>query len=106
MESVASPLVLLVVGPPAVGKMSVAQAIAERTGLRLFHKLAEKPSKRDLEASERNLLELDARYRLNSGGAFDGREDWLRIDNTHMSPADVAQRVIKHFLLPVGAQLA
>ena len=155
MESVASPLVLFVVGPPAVGKMSVAQAIAERTGLRLFHnhisielalryfdygtpafhrisgsirrqiveevaasdlpgllftyvwafdlaedretveeyarpfrerggrvlfleleasqaerlrrnvgasRLAEKPSKRDLEASERNLLELDARY--------------------------------------------
>jgi hypothetical protein len=198
MESVASPLVLFVVGPPAVGKMSVAQAIAERTGLRLFHnhisielalryfdygtpafhrisgsirrqiveevaasdlpgllftyvwafdlaedretveeyarpfrerggrvlfleleasqaerlrrnvgasRLAEKPSKRDLEASERNLLELDARYQLNSGGAFDEREDWLRVDNTHMSPADVAQRAVKHFLLPDGAEL-
>jgi hypothetical protein len=195
-ESIASPLVLFVVGPPAVGKMSVAQAIAERSGLRLFHnhlsielalryfdygtpafhrisgsirqqiveevaasdlpglvftyvwafdlpedretveeyarpfrerggrvlfleleasqaerlrrnegasRLAEKPSKRDLEFSRRNLLDLDARYQLNSGGAFDDREDWLRIDNTHMAPADVAQRVIKHFLLPDGA---
>lgn len=34
------PLLLLVVGPPAVGKMSVGQAITERTGLRLFHNIA------------------------------------------------------------------
>jgi hypothetical protein len=193
MDDVAPPLVLFVVGPPAVGKMTVAQAIAERTGLRMFHnhlsielalryfdygtpafgrisgsirrqiveevassdlpglvftfvwafdlpedrdavdgyarpfrerggrvlfleleapqserlrrnegasRLAEKPSKRDLEASRRNLLELDARYQLNSGGVFDDREDWLRIDNTHLAPMDVAERVIKHFLLP------
>ena len=192
-------MVLFVVGPPAVGKMSVAQAIAERTGLRMFHnhlsielalryfdygtpafhrindsirrqvveevaasdlpglvftyvwafdlsedretvdeyarpfrerggrvlfleleasqaerlrrnacasRLAEKPSKRDLEASRRNLLELDARYQLNTGGAFDEHEDWLCIDNTHVASADVADRVIKHFLLPGGAGLA
>jgi hypothetical protein len=37
MESAEPPLVLFVVGPPAVGKMSVAQAVAERTGLRVFH---------------------------------------------------------------------
>lgn len=187
------PLILFVVGPPAVGKMSVAQAVARCTGLRLFHnhisieialryfdygtpafhrisesirrqvveevaasdlpgllftfvwafdlpedertveeyarpfrerggrvlfleletsqaerlrrnvgesRLAEKPSKRDLEASRANLLDLDARYRLNTDGAFDDRADWLRIDNTHLSPADVAERVIRHFALP------
>ena len=37
MDDAAPPLLLFVVGPPAVGKMSVGQAIAERTGLRLFH---------------------------------------------------------------------
>jgi hypothetical protein len=37
MADAASPLLVFVVGPPAVGKMSVGQAIAERTGLRLFH---------------------------------------------------------------------
>ena len=37
MADAAPPLLLFVVGPPAVGKMSVGQAIAERTGLRLFH---------------------------------------------------------------------
>jgi len=32
-----APLLLLLIGPPAVGKMTVGQAIADRTGLRLFH---------------------------------------------------------------------
>src|SRR3954466_8663187 len=32
-----APLLLFVVGPPAVGKMTVGAAIAQRTGLRLFH---------------------------------------------------------------------
>ena len=175
MADAAPPLLLFVVGPPAVGKMSVGQAIAERTGLRLFHnhiaielalryfdygspafrridgairrlvieevaasdlpglvfsfvwasdlpveqafidegarpfrergarvlfveleatqaerlkriagvsRLAEKPSRRDLEASRRDLLDDDGRYQLNSGGKFDGRPDYLRIDNT------------------------
>lgn len=193
MDDAAPPLIVFVVGPPAVGKMSVAQAIAERTGLRSFHnhlsvelalryfdfgtpgflrisesirhqvtaqvaaselpglvftyvwafdvpedgdaveeyarpfrerggrvlfveletsqaerlrrnegasRLAEKPSKRDLVASRRHLLDFDARYQLNTGGAFDDREDWLRIDNTDLAPAEVAERVAKHFQLP------
>lgn len=184
------PLLLFVVGPPAVGKMSVGRAITERTGLRLFHnhlaiefalryfdhgtpafsridveirrlvikevaasdlpglvftlvwafdlpeeqafvdecarpfrerggrvlfleleadqaerlkrnecgsRLAEKPSMRDLEASRRWLLELDARYQLNSGGKFDDRPDYLRIDNTLLPPGEVAERVIEYF---------
>lgn len=35
--TVSLPMVLFVIGPPAVGKMTVGAAIAERTGLRLFH---------------------------------------------------------------------
>ena len=60
-------------------------------------RLAEKPFKRDLEASRRQLLEIDAGYQLNSRGVFDGRPDWLRIDNTVLSAVDVAERVIAHF---------
>jgi hypothetical protein len=193
MDDGTPPLLLFVVGPPAVGKMSVGQALTERTGLRLFHnhisielalryfdygtpafhringeirrlvveevaasdlpglvftfvwafnvpeeqavideyakpfrergarvlfveleatqterlkrnatvsRLAEKPSRRDLDASRRDLLELDERYQLNSGGTFDGRQDWLRIDNTLLTPADVAEHVVGHFSLP------
>ena len=193
MADAAPPLLLFVVGPPAVGKMSVGQAITERTGLRLFHnhiaielalryfdygtaafrrmdgairrlvieevaasdlpglvftfvwafnlpeeqafidecarpfrergarvlfveleatqaerlrriagvsRLAEKPSRRDLDASRRDLLDDDARYQLNSGGKFDERPDYLRINNTHLTPGEVAERVIEHFALP------
>jgi hypothetical protein len=193
MDAAAPPLLLFIVGPPAVGKMSVGQAIAERTGLRLLHnhvsielalryfdygtpafnrlngeirrsviaevaasdlpglvftyvwafdvpedqafvdecampfrerggrvlfveleaslaerlrrnecvsRLAEKPSKRDLEASRNRLLENDARYQLNSGGEFGERPDYLRVDNTVLTPGEVAGRVIEHFGLP------
>ena len=181
---------LFVVGPPAVGKMTVGEQIAARTGLRLFHnhlaiepvlrffpygsapfarlvdrfrrdlieevaasdlpgliftyvwafdlaaderavhqfaepfrrrggrvlylelaasqeerlrrnlgasRLAEKPSKRDVDFSRRNLLELDRRHRLSSDGRFDGRADYLRVDNTHRAPAEVAALAITHF---------
>jgi AAA domain len=66
-------------------------------------RLAEKPSKRDLTASRRNLLEMDAQYHLNSRGQFDDRADYFRIDNTRLTAEQVAQRVIDHFALPVIA---
>ncbi len=187
-----APTLLYIVGPPAVGKMTVGQEIATRTGLRLFHnhmaiepvlrffdfgspafvrlvdgfrqrlieevaasdlpgliftfvwafdqpgeqraleqyarpfrerggrvlylelkasqqarlqrnagasRLAEKPSKRDVEASQRRLLDMDERCRLNSTTEFEGRADYLRIDNTRLSPEDVAKQIIEQFSL-------
>jgi hypothetical protein len=32
-----APMLVFIVGPPAVGKMTVGHALAERSGLRLFH---------------------------------------------------------------------
>jgi hypothetical protein len=60
-------------------------------------RLAEKPSKRDLEASRRRLLENDAQYRLNSASEFDGRDDYLRIDTTALSAAETAELIIDRF---------
>jgi len=60
-------------------------------------RLAEKPFKRDLEASRRQLLELDARYQLNSRGRFTGQSDYLHIDNTQLSAAEVAEKIVKVF---------
>lgn len=191
-----APTLVFIVGPPAVGKMTVGHELAARTGLKLFHnhhtidlalrffaygtppfqrlvgefrrrifeevaasdlpgmiftyvwafdhasdataveeyashfrtrggrvvfveleaseeerlrrnesafRLAEKPFKRDIEASRRQLLELDAKYQLNSRGVYDERPDYLRIDNTHVSARDVAQRVIERFGLALLA---
>jgi hypothetical protein len=184
------PTLLFIVGPPAVGKMTVGHEIAQRTGFKLFHnhhsidlalrffaygsppfhrlvgefrrrifeevaasdlpgliftyvwafdhpsdaasveeyaapfrarggrvlfveleatqeerlrrnesefRLAEKPFKRDLVASRQQLLDIDAKYQLNSQGVFDHRPDYVRIDNTNVAPAEVADRVIAKF---------
>ena len=63
-------------------------------------RLAEKPFKRDLAASRRQLLDADASYQLNSGGAFDGRPDYLRIDTTALGAREVAERILRHFGIP------
>ena len=190
MTEVPAPTLLFVIGPPAVGKMTVGQAVADRTGLKLFHnhmtiepvlrlfpfespqfgrlvggfrrqileevaasslaglvftyvwafgepgeaeaveqfaapfrarggrvlfleltadqairlerntgatRLAEKPSKRDLAWSADHVREMDDRYRLNSIDEFAGRDDHLLIDNTWLSPDEVAKAAIEHF---------
>jgi cytidylate kinase len=189
-------MLVLIVGPPAVGKMTVGHALAERTGLRLFHnhqtidlvlrffaygtppfqrlvgefrrrifeevaaselpgliftyvwafddprdaaaveayasafharggrvmyveleatqaerlrrnetefRLAEKPFKRDIAASRRRLLDDDARYQLNSGGALDHSSDYLRIETTALAASEVAERIIARFELTRAA---
>lgn len=65
-------------------------------------RLAAKPSKRDLAWSRDNLLESDRRYRFNSAGEFDGRDDHLRIDNTDLAAEAVAELVIRRFGLNEG----
>lgn len=64
-------------------------------------RLSQKPSKRDVAFSRGLLLRHDAEYQLDSAGRFAGRADWLRIDNTALSPAEAAERIIAHFSLPV-----
>jgi len=184
-----TPKLVFIIGPPAVGKMTVGAALAARTGLKLFHnhrtidvvlpffafgsppfnrlvgefrrrileevasselagliftyvwafdqpgddaeieayaaifkgrggavfyvelqasqevrlrrnetefRLAEKPSKRNLAESRRQLISLDS-YQLDSRGRFEGRADYLRIDNTELSPEDAAEKIIRTF---------
>ncbi|MEO6876282.1 MAG: AAA family ATPase [Opitutaceae bacterium] len=63
-------------------------------------RLAEKPSKRDLTASRKHLLEVDAKHQLNSRGVHDGRPDYLRFDTTALSATQAADWIIAHFSLP------
>jgi hypothetical protein len=185
------PILVLIVGPAAVGKMTVGTELAARTGLRLFHnhqtielllpffafgsppfnrlvrefrrrvfeevagsdlpgliftyvwafglddaevedyaaifhsrghpvryvelqasqtvrlernatefRLSQKASKRDLEFSRRNLMEMDANYQLDSGERFAGRPDYAKIDNTDLSADQAAELIIERFDLP------
>lgn len=61
------------------------------------NRLRNKASKRDLKKSRQRLLDDDAKYRLES---YDGEipfENYIKIDNSHLEPAEVAERVIERF---------
>jgi hypothetical protein len=60
-------------------------------------RLAEKPSKRDVERSRALLLEDEGKYRLNSAGGFDGAGNYLRIENTSLAPEECARRIAATF---------
>jgi hypothetical protein len=63
-------------------------------------RLANKPSKRNLDHSEKFLRDAEQKYKLSSDpGYFSGRK-YLRIDNTDLTPADVANSIVKYFNLP------
>lgn len=60
-------------------------------------RLQEKPTKRNLEWSHQDLVSSLEKYRLNSDpGEIDHRH-YLRIDNTQMTPEEVADSIIHNF---------
>lgn len=61
------------------------------------HRLERKASKRDITWSRSNLLEDSAKHRLNSDDGEVWFEHHIKIDNTYMSPNEVADTVIKRF---------
>jgi cytidylate kinase len=63
------------------------------------HRLECKPTKRNLEFSERDLRNTMERYRLNSLEGEITEENYMRINNTAVSPEEVAQRIKERFLL-------
>jgi hypothetical protein len=60
-------------------------------------RLAEKPSKRDVQKSRAYLLEDERKYRMNSAGEFDGLENYLRIENTNLLPEECARLIASRF---------
>lgn len=63
-------------------------------------RLMAKPSKRDVQASRQRLLENESRYELNSSGVFPF-PDHLKLDNTDLSPHEVAHRIASRFEIPL-----
>jgi hypothetical protein len=61
------------------------------------HRLAHKPTKRDIVFSENDLLNTMEQYRLNSiEGEFEN-ENYLRINNTDLLPEQVAAMIKERF---------
>lgn len=63
------------------------------------HRLERKASKRDVAWSKANLLKDTENHRLNSGEGETWFENHLKIDNTNLSPEEVADMVIEHYKL-------
>ena len=70
---------------------------------RTENRLREKASKRDVELSEMRMLSAESRYRCASepGEIYEklgvAPESYLRIDNTDLSPEEVAEIIVRHF---------
>ena len=62
-------------------------------------RLLEKPTKRDIERSNKELVDSMDKYRMNSNEGELDFENYIRIDNTNLSPEEVATKVIKKFKL-------
>jgi len=63
------------------------------------HRLDCKPTKRDIEWSDNDLITTAEKYRLNSDEGEIKRQNYIKIDNTNLSPENVALRIKEAFHL-------
>ena len=63
------------------------------------HRLAHKPTKRDIEWSEGELLNSLDKHRLNSNEGEIDSPNYIRINNTDLSPEEVAKMIKERFSL-------
>ncbi|WP_102272572.1 AAA family ATPase [Cytobacillus massiliigabonensis] len=64
-----------------------------------FNRLEHKPSKRDIEWSERDLISTMEKHRLNSVEGEMTRENYIKINNTSISSAEAAHIIKEKFQL-------
>lgn len=63
------------------------------------NRLKNKASKRDLEASRERILRQDEKYRLESYEGEVSYENYIKIDNTNLSPEEAARMIQERFSL-------
>lgn len=63
------------------------------------HRLEHKPTKRDITWSEKELLSTMKKYRLNSLEGEITKANYLKINNTNLSPEEVARMIKQQFQL-------
>jgi DNA polymerase III delta prime subunit len=59
-------------------------------------RLSKKPSKRSLN-SEAHLLDAEQRYQMNTRDGFFYRDNYIKIDNSHLPPEETARQIIEAF---------
>lgn len=64
---------------------------------RTEHRMIHKPTKRNIERSERDLINTHENHRLNSYPGEIKKQNYIRINNTNIEPDDVANLIIKEF---------
>jgi len=60
-------------------------------------RLQQKPSKRDIVHSRKNIIDWHQKYRMNSDNDFFYTENYLQIDNSTKTAADVASEIVTEF---------
>ncbi len=63
------------------------------------HRMKMKASKRNVEWSRQDLLRTAEKHRLNSNSNETWFENHIKIDNTHLEPDEVADRIISAYHL-------
>jgi cytidylate kinase len=63
------------------------------------NRLENKPTKRDIEQSERRFRKTEEKYRLNSYEGEIQRKNYIRINNTNISPEEAAKTIKDVFSL-------
>lgn len=64
---------------------------------RTENRLAHKPTKRNLEWSDQNVRESEVQHRMNSLSGEMPYENYIRINNTDLTAAEVAQQICSAF---------
>ena len=62
-------------------------------------RLSKKPSKRDTAGSEQGLIDMEKHYKMNTDGAFYYAENYVKINNTNLSPREAAIAIVTAFCL-------
>jgi hypothetical protein len=62
-----------------------------------------KPSQRNVEAARARQIEIDAKYRMNTGGTLPLAYPHLVLDTERMTPAAAAKEIANAFQLTLGA---
>jgi len=60
-------------------------------------RLSMKSSKRDTSRSEKNLLQTEEKYRMNTDDDFFYKKNYIKVDNTNLTPAETAQKIVDTF---------